>query len=608
MDKFGVGGGAGVADNLAAPPEKSVTKSPGRNTSAGFMRSAMLWGKLVRWLVGLIPCAFLAVFFIWPVVAMLVRGVLPGNAGFASAGLADSAIGVLTSSRTAHILWQTLWMAFAGSVASVLLGLPVAYSLYRIRFRGQRFVRALAIVPFVLPTVVVGSAFKTLLREGGPYAFLGWDDSALAVVAAMVFYNISVVVRTVGPHWASLPHHEEVAATLGARPGRVFWTVTLPALRPSITAAASLIFLFCSTAFGIVQTLGRPGYGTLETEIWIQTTTFLDLRTAAILSLLQILIVMATVWWSAKNRHASASGQLRGLRPKRITRGSYPAIAFMAVLMIAVITVPIVTLILSSLKVGGQWSFANYRHFLGGGQTHGFGGGPDVGGALANSVTMAGLATVVALVLGVLTAFAVARPLPRNSGKNRQVLRRFLSLLENMSLLPLGISAVTVGFGLFVTIRPLIEDAWILIPIVQGILALPLVVRTLTPILRAIPPRLREAAQTLRASPARVLLTVDIPQCRRAFAAAAGFACAMSLGEFGATSFLASGDTVTLPVVIAQLLGKPGAENYGAALAGAVLLGGLTALLMGACELISQPRPARSVPHSTPSENEVPHA
>ncbi|MDY5131337.1 hypothetical protein R6G99_07490, partial [Actinotignum timonense] len=76
-----------------------------------------------------------------------------------------------------------------------------------------------------------------------------------------------------------------------ASPWRAFRTVTLVELAPAITSGAAIVFLFCSTSFGIVQTLGAPGYGTLETEIWVQTTTFLDLRAAAVLSLLQVVIV-----------------------------------------------------------------------------------------------------------------------------------------------------------------------------------------------------------------------------------------------------------------------------------------------------------------------------
>ncbi len=77
----------------------------------------------------------------------------------------------------------------------------------------------------------------------------------------------------------------------------------------------------------------------------------------------------------------------------------------------------------------------------------------------------------------------------------------------------------------------------------------------------------------------------------RGLGLAVGFAFAISLGEFGATSFLASPDYLTLPVVIARLLSRSGADNYGMAMAGAVILAVVTAGVMAICEAL-QPRAA----------------
>ena len=115
------------------------------------------------------------------------------------------------------------------------------------------------------------------------------------------------------------------------------------------------------------------------------------------------------------------------------------------------------------------------------------------------------------------------------------------------------------------------------------------VVRTVLPVLRAIDPRLREAAATLGAAPGRVLRTVDLSIATRSLGLAIGFAFAASLGEFGATSFLARPDRPTLPVVIFRLIGRPGAESYGMALAASVVLAVLTAGIVAACERLRAP-------------------
>ena len=178
--------------------------------------------------------------------------------------------------------------------------------------------------------------------------------------------------------------------------------------------------------------------------------------------------------------------------------------------------------------------------------------------ALANSWRVAVDATLLAMLLGCLVALVVSR-----RGRSRAE-RRGLGLLDAVFMLPLGVSAVTLGFGFLITLdRPPLDlrTSPVLVPIAQAMVALPLVVRTISPVLRSIEPRQRQAAASLGASPLRVLRTVDLPVVWRPLLAATGFAFAVSLGEFGATSFLARPEQPTLPVVIYQLISRPGARQ-----------------------------------------------
>jgi thiamine transport system permease protein len=166
------------------------------------------------------------------------------------------------------------------------------------------------------------------------------------------------------------------------------------------------------------------------------------------------------------------------------------------------------------------------------------------------------------------------------------------SVLDGLFMLPLGVSAVTLGFGFLITLDepPLdLRDSPLLIPLAQALVALPLVVRTLVPVLAGVDDRLRQAAASLGAGPVRALLTVDLPVVWRPLLASGGFAFAVSLGEFGATSFLARPDQPTLPVVIFRLIGHPGRLNYGMALAACVVLAATTALVMLAVERLRVP-------------------
>ncbi len=193
------------------------------------------------------------------------------------------------------------------------------------------------------------------------------------------------------------------------------------------------------------------------------------------------------------------------------------------------------------------------------------------------------MATAVALVVGGLAAAA----LTRRAGR---LVRGFDALL----MLPLGVSAVTVGFGFLITLdRPPLDlrTSWILVPLAQALVGVPFVVRTMLPVLRAVDERLREAAAVLGASPLRAWREVDLPMVRRALLVAAGFAFAVSLGEFGATVFIARPDNPTLPVAVARLLGRAGDLNYGQAMA-------LSTILMVVCAVsllvLERVRPDRS--------------
>jgi thiamine transport system permease protein len=158
--------------------------------------------------------------------------------------------------------------------------------------------------------------------------------------------------------------------------------------------------------------------------------------------------------------------------------------------------------------------------------------------------------------------------------------------------LPLGTSAVTLGFGLLITfaVPPFdLRSSWVMVPIGHALVAIPLVVRTVLPVLRAVDPRLREVAATLGASPLRAWRTVDLPVLGRALGVGAGMAAAVSLGEFGATSFLARADAPTLPVQIGRLLSRPGEANVGQAAALSVVLVVITALVVVLAERLRRP-------------------
>ncbi|WP_435844858.1 ABC transporter permease [Streptomyces klenkii] len=513
-----------------------------------------------------LPLAFFGVFFAYPVAAIVSRGLKDGGQWqFARVGevLTDPAIG--------HVLWFTTWQAAASTALTLAVALPGAYAFARFDFPGKRMLRAVVTVPFVLPTVVVGSAFLALLGRGGlldEWWGVRLDTTVWAILIAHVFFNYAVVVRTVGGLWAQLdPRQEEAARVLGAGRFTAWRRVTLPALAPSVAAAALMVFLFTFTSFGVVQILGRPHYATLEVEIYQQTAQMLDLPTAAVLTLLQFVAVAALLAvhaWTVRRREAT----LRLVDPSRTARrprgaGQWAFLASVLAVIAVLILAPLVVLVLRSFDGPDGYGLAFYRALASAdGNAGTFVVAPLE--AIGNSLAYGLAATAIAVVVGGLAAAALTR-------REGRLVRGFDALL----MLPLGTSAVTVGFGFLISLDkpPLdLRASWILVPLAQALVGVPFVVRTVLPVLRAVDARLREAAAVLGASPLRAWREVDLPLVGRALGVAAGFAFAVSLGEFGATVFIARPDSPTLPVAVARLLGRPGELTYGQAMALSTIL------------------------------------
>ncbi|AWE52692.1 iron ABC transporter permease [Streptomyces nigra] len=513
-----------------------------------------------------VPVAFFAVFFAYPVAAIVARGLnVDGEWRFGR--LWD----VLGQSDIRHVLWFTTWQALASTALTLLIALPGAYVFARFDFPGKQVLRAVVTVPFVLPTVVVGTAFLALVGRGGLLDEL-WgvrlDTTVWAILLAHVFFNYAVVVRTVGGLWAQLdPRQEEAARMLGASRWTAWRTVTLPALGPAVAAAALMVFLFTFTSFGVVQILGGPAFSTLEVEIYRQTSEIFDLATAAVLTIVQFLAVgaiLAVHAWTVRRRESTLRLVDAGLTARRPRgAGQWALLAGVLAVIVVLLLLPLAVLVQRSLDAP---DLGYYRAL-----TEADGGVFLVAPieAIGNSLQYAVVATLIAVLVGGLAAAALTR---RDAG-------RFVRGFDALLMLPLGVSAVTVGFGFLISLDepPLdLRSSWILVPLAQALVGVPFVVRTMLPVLRAVDDRLREAAAVLGASPWRVWREIDLPMVRRALLIAAGFAFAVSLGEFGATVFIARPDNPTLPVAVARLLGRAGDLNYGQAMA-------LSTVLMVVC-------------------------
>ena len=542
-------------------------------------------------IIFLLPLLFLAVFFLYPLLSIFRVSLLPEGR------LALDALRELVERPYyAQTLWFTTWQAAVSTLLTLLIALPGAYVFGHFRFRGRELLKALTTIPFVMPTVVVAAAFRALLGPHGQFntllqSILSLDTPPVQlertlwlILLAHIFYNYTVVIRIVGGFWANLSRHTaEAAAVLGANRRQLFWHVILPSLAPALTAAALLIFLFTFTSFGVILILGGPGFSTLETEIYRQSVVFLKFPVAAALSILQIIFTYAIMlaYTSFQRRIATPLGlQSQGQTLRSPSTGRQRLlVALNVVLMLVLLLSPLLALVGRSFTdADGRLTLDYYRELpenRRGSVLH----LPPLQ-VIGNSVRYALLTVALATGLGALAAWQLAGPRalgarPASQGKSGGP--RWSGWFDSLLMLPLGVSAVTLGFGYIVALGPL-RTSPLLIPLAHTLIAFPFVVRTLLPVLRSIHPNLREAAAVLGAAPGQVWREVDLPIVGRALLVGAVFSFTISMGEFGATSFIArpGSATTTLPIAINRFLGQPGPLNFGQAVA-------LSAILMAVC-------------------------
>jgi thiamine transport system permease protein len=171
----------------------------------------------------------------------------------------------------------------------------------------------------------------------------------------------------------------------------------------------------------------------------------------------------------------------------------------------------------------------------------------------------------------------ISRPILRRMSK------RYQRAMDIVFQMPVGISSVVLGLGYLVSFSggffPL-RSSWLVTPIAQSLLSIPLVIRLIHPAITTIDRELLESAETDSANSSQIWWLIEIPIIRDVLVIATGYVMIISIGEFGAANFLAYGDQGTLPTVLYQLISRPGAQNYGMAMAASSLLIGVAFVIV----------------------------
>ena len=507
-------------------------------------------------ILGIIPILFLGIFYFYPLIGIFIKS-------FLSKGIFDFSgfSKVYHSNRIIKIIWFTFYQAGISSILTMIVALPCAFVISNFEFKGKKLIMIVATIPFVLPTIIVAAAFQALLGNNGLISFINIENSLYLIFFAHVFYNFSVVLRITSSFWSYIQKEiTEAGYMLCATPFQVFYKITLPLLKPALSACFLLIFIFCFSSFGVVLILGGPGFSTIEVEIYRQAAHVFNLNVACVLSLIQIIFTFIMMWLymyfqkrAVKFLPGSQSVFLKNPDFFHEKLMIWSCIIFILIFCFS----PMAALIIKSLLFKGSFSLVFYKELFINVSNSIFYIFP--GTFILNSLMYGVITLVIAVIIGVCAGFFI-----------KSLKGKIGAIFDPLFMLPISTSAVTLGFGIIITLDkpPLnLRTSLILVPIAHTLVAFPFVLRAIMPALISIPNSLKNAASLLGASPFISWLCVDIPIIRRALTVGALFAFTISLGEFGATLFTANPEFSTMPIAIYKFLSQPGIMNYGQAMA-----------------------------------------
>lgn len=459
-----------------------------------------------------------------------------------------------------------LSQAAASAALATAIGLPGAFLIARRTFPGKRLLTALSAVPFCVPPLIIAIGFvlyygregflnRTLMAafrlDQPPIGFL---YSFAGVVMAHGFYNFPVVMRFVGDAWATAPRrHEDAARLLGASERRVFMTVTLPSILPSIGASMSLVFLMCFYSFVIVLLFGGAGVGTPEVELYRAARFEFDRPLASAFALVETVVAMgALALYAAFERRAAGDREeSERVAPNGFRSAGGIALAVLYGAFIAVCFVgPLASIVAESLairnasRVGSSLGLGNYVSLF---TRRGF------VPALANTALLGLLCAALASVAGFTLSIGLKRA-------------RSPFLSKTLPLLPLGVSGVVLAYGWNSALG---RSSTLAVAAVQAVSAYPFALRAIQSSVGLSDERYVEAARCLGSSRLGAALRIRLPMAASSIASGFAFAFAMSAGDANALIAAPVAGFETLALMLYRLAGS---YRLNEACAAAVLL------------------------------------
>jgi len=487
-------------------------------------------------------------------------------------------------------LWSTLVISIGSVIATLIVGLPLAFLLGRFDFRGRRALSAVATLPATLPPLVGVIALLFLYGESGVVTRLvqhvlrldhaPWSLTGLPAIVFVHAYTMYVYVFLFVA--AGLERYDntldEAAAGLGATRARTLARITLPLLTPSIAGSMLLVFMGSLGSFSAPYIFGG-GRRVLATQIlvsklngsmglaYVETTVLALAAVAALLGIRSL----------ERRRRYTVAGKGKTTRIPVRSRATRLIAPFAAVAVVTFLVLPHAMVVLVSFARDGAWTtqilppeytFDNFRRLA---------TDPELWRPITNSVGMSALATSANVIVCFVAAYLIV--LTRAPAKR---------LLQLLVVLPWAIPATAIALGLAATFdvnqpatgRLLLVGTFWILPFAYFVRNVPVVTSAVEGSLRQMDASLEDAARGLGASWSLALRRVVLPAARPGLVAGTMLAAIAAVGEFVASVVLYT--HANRPISI-EILAQLRSLSFGTAAAYSVLLIGLVlAITLGA--------------------------
>jgi iron(III) transport system permease protein len=497
-----------------------------------------------------IAIVFLGLFFLWPVLKVFGASILDASGNHFT--LANYTT-VLSNRFFLNGLTNSLGIAAAAGVCTVLVGVPFAFCLARLQIDGKAVLLALAALPLVLPSFV--SAYALVLMFGrsgivtGALRSFGIPfESIYGATGIVVVYTLTLypyIVLPVAAAFKSIDVSvEEAAQNLGASRARMLRTVTLPLVLPSILAGALLVFIEALENFGVPFVLAedRPILSVEAYKLFVGETTD-NPASAGVLGMLLIVCTVGAllIQRAVLARRNFATGARRAAPLIDVGPALRRLGAAYCWLVVASALVPFVAVVvISFMPFSGPvlhpgFSIGNFAQLFERGYR-----------PLTNTLMLATLAACGATVIGVPIGYVITRHRSRLS-----------ALIDIVATAPFAVAGTVLGIGMVMAFSSgflILTGTWLIMVLAYTVRKLPFSVRSAGAILHQIDPSLEEASISLGVPPALTFARITVPLMLGGIVGGLVLTFVTVASELSSTIVLYSGPWTTMTVAMFQAL------------------------------------------------------